>query len=110
MENVKTLLEGSHPISIMMNNYIATPWCKCQDGVFKSCMECTPPSTTVEAQGEQSHGGDLFQHSQWCALYLTNWYLDSKGKYTDLHRLLTTVINSDLLKDIVGKNQENEMP
>ena len=104
MSIINKLLNGTHPLSEMMKKYIATPWCKCQDGQWKSCVECVPPITTKEEQGNQSHGGDLFQHSQWSALYLTNWYMDNTN-YPDLNNLLVKIISSDLLKNIIGDDK-----
>jgi hypothetical protein len=102
---VNDLLNGTHKISEMMKTYLATPWCECQKGQWKSCVECDPPRKTKEEQGNQSHGGDLFQHSQWSALYLTKWYLDNNTKYTLLHNLLIEIINSNLLKTIIGDDK-----
>ena len=102
---VDALLKGKHPLAQEMKRYIATPWCKCQDEVYKDCLQCQPAKKTKTQQGPQAHGGDLFQHSQWCALYLTNWYLDATTEYKVLHRLLKDIIHSSFLKKITGTKE-----
>ena len=101
MTSIHSLLNGQHKLSQEMRNYIATPWCQCQ-GEYKSCTDCQPQLKTINKQGIQEHGGDLFQHSQWSALYLTMWYKDEATKYKELHKLLVAVIKSELLNDIIS--------
>jgi hypothetical protein len=92
------LLQGTHPLSERMKLYVATPWCECE-GTWKSCASCNLPP------GIQSHGGDLFQHSQWTALYLRQWLEGScqpPSRYRALHAILRSVIQSPLLATAVG--------
>ena len=99
------LLNGKHPLSQEMMRYISTPWCNC--GEYKSCVDCNPPLKKINAQGIQAHGGDLFQHSQWSALYLTNWFKDTN--YKKLHALLVEIMNSTLLNEIIATNEKNKL-
>jgi hypothetical protein len=94
MSLIKQLLNGEHDLSKKMMEYIATPApCDC--------------NKTGNCKCYQSHGGDLFQHSQWSALYLTMWletnYEKEKEKY--LHTLLTEIMNSDLLKTVISNDE-----
>jgi hypothetical protein len=103
--SISALLKGTHPLSREMRKYIATPWCQC-NGAYKACTECKPSIKGRKAQGIQAHGGDLFQHSQWSALYLTMWYKEQK--YKALHTLLIDIIKSDFLNDILSPTEENK--
>ena len=102
-EIVTQLLNGIHPLSLEMKKYKATPWCKCdidKKPNGQSCETCNPPKKTKEEQGIQSHGGDLFEHSQWCALYLAMMYSNPNTTpgYPVLHSLLKDAVDSELLK------------
>jgi hypothetical protein len=99
------LLNGDHELSREMKKYIATPWCNC-NGEYKSCMECKPPLKKINDQGIQAHGGDLFQHSQWSALYLFNWFKNKKSPYNKLHKLLVAIIDSRLLNAIISTDED----
>jgi hypothetical protein len=65
-----------------------------------------PPIKKINEQGIQAHGGDLFQHSQWCALYLTAWYNAVNTKYKKLHALLVDVVHSALFYDIISDRED----
>jgi hypothetical protein len=117
-EIIFSLLNGQHVISKEMQNYIATPWCHC-DNEFKNCNHCIYKSpcykieytSTCIKQEPQSHGGNLFQHSQWSSLYLTKWYMnvyDSKDPVPEnyLHVLLREIANSVLIKNIISEDEK----
>ena len=97
MSLIHDLLNGKHNLSEQMMKYIATPApCYCHETDNCNCY--------------QSHGGDLFQHSQWSALYLTMWlkteYINKDENY--LHTLLTEIVNSDLLKTVISNDDEKK--
>ena len=101
------LLNGTHAISREMKKYIATPWCQCSPtNEWKACAECKPPMKSAGVV--QSHGGDLFQHSQWSALYLTLWYEQAK-LYPKLHQLLTQVVNSKLFTTVISDDLQEKI-
>jgi hypothetical protein len=101
-----------------MQKYIATPWCHC-DNKFKNCKYCRYKSPcykientrTCIKQEPQSHGGNLFQHSQWSSLYLTMWYTnvyESENPVPEnyLHVLLGEIANSVLIKSVISDDKE----
>jgi len=101
------LLNGTHPVAREMKKYIATPWCQCSPtNEWKACAECKPPMKSASVV--QSHGGDLFQHSQWSALYLTLWYERAK-LYPKLHQLLTQVVKSKLFTTVISDDLQEKI-
>ena len=104
---MNSLLNGSHPIAREMKKYIATPWCQCSlTKEWKDCSKCKPPMNAAKVV--QAHGGDLFQHSQWSALYVTLWYQQA-NLYPKLHQLLTQVVNSKLFNTIISDDREEKI-
>ena len=116
----------SHPsrhmmsLHIQMRSYVATPYCVCGDSNkrgrectnypsdFKKgdpvdCSRCTPTLSKIDEAGEQSHGGDLWQHSQWAAAYVYQWlHSESEDRYA-LNGLTTRVVQ-DLPSCVDGLN------
>lgn len=104
-----------------MATYISTPWCSCptpkeikNKDLYKPCYACLgcdyekPLTSCKETEKsiiynsgpdgvEQSHGGDLLQHSQWTALHLLWWYND-KDSYKLLNSLIQEICASDIIK------------
>lgn len=110
MSTFTQILNGKHPLSAMMMNYIATPWCECQDTKkWSACSKCNPSIMSIKKQGVQSHGGDLFQHSQWCALYLTMWLTVLLPGRELLHKTLNEIKNSKLFNSICGPNPNKKL-
>ena len=108
-EIIKSLIDGTHTISKEMLKYKATPWCNCKpDGgnEWGPCKDCTPPIADADVP-PQSHGGDLFQHSQWSALYLKTWY--SELTYDRLNTIINEVVNSQLFKRIISDDIETNL-
>jgi len=104
---VNALLAGKHPLSEQMTQYIATPWCECSPKQWKACNTCEPPIEGDKVP-TQSHGGDLFQHSQWTALYLENW-ARSDAKYPELHAILNDVLQSKLIRVAISDDNKTKL-
>jgi len=116
---ITSLISGKHEISKMMLKYRATPWCKCigspeseSDGEkklkYRACKDCMPPVTSKDLP-PQSHGGDLFQHSQWSALYLEKWFNDTSNEYHKLKQIINDVVNSPLFNTIISDDQNKKI-
>ena len=104
---MNSLLNGTHPIAREMKKYIATAACNCaESNEWKICSKCKPPMK--ETGVVQTHGGDLFQHSQWSALYITLWYQQA-NLYPKLHQLLTQVVNSKLFNTIISDELQEKI-
>ena len=86
--SLSELLSGTHPLAKQMKLYIATPYCECslESGQmkFRDCHECG----VYDNYPAQSHGGNLFEHSQWSALNIARWFTeDNSQSYQKLNDL-----------------------
>ena len=97
-----TILNGKGPLSMEMKTFIATPWCQCGvDNRWQACSDCNIPTDKIPPQ---SHGGNLFEHSQWSSLYLLLW-LNNRGKQPILTKILQKIKSSPELKSIVTNTE-----
>jgi len=105
MDEFYNTLNGRTKLSDMMKKYKSTPWCECSAGKWKTCSKCKPPKFTIKEQGYQNHGGDLFEHSQWCALYLKMWGSKKMKDRELLHKLIQDIIKTKSLDKICNSDK-----
>ena len=98
-------LNGDSHLSDMMKKYKATPWCECKPGKWAACSKCSPPILTVKEQGPQGQGGDLFQHSQWCTLYIKMWGSKKMKQRELLYHLIQDLVKTKSLDKVCGKDK-----